>query len=162
MSDFTFRAGDGTHRHAARRGPPTLVDGVPPTVRAPGDGRFVVDVDGRPVRVLAVAHGDTVHLQLDGRAGLVERVDPTRAGAGGAGAGGDATAPMPGVVVSWLAQPGDPVEAGTPLLVIESMKLQVTIESPRAGTLERLPFAAGQTFQRGAVLAHLRTDEPTA
>jgi 3-methylcrotonyl-CoA carboxylase alpha subunit len=138
-----------------RRGPPTQVDGAPQPVRALGDGRFAVEVDGRSVQVLAVARGDTVHLQLAGRGCVVERVDPTRGGGGAAGAAGDATAPMPGVVVAWVARPGAAVKAGDALLVIESMKLQVTIEAPRDGRLERLPFEPGQSFQRGAVLAHL-------
>jgi 3-methylcrotonyl-CoA carboxylase alpha subunit len=159
MTTFSFRADDGPHRHTARRGPPASVDGTDQAVRALGDGRFVVDVDGRPVQVLAAAHGDTVHLQLRGRSAVIERVDPTRSGTGAGAGGGDAAAPMPGVVVSWVAQPGAQVKAGDALLVIESMKLQVTIEAPRDGLLESLPFAPGQSFQRGAVLAHLRAAE---
>lgn len=159
MSTFSLRADGDTHRHAVRRGPPTTVDGTTQAVRALGDGRYVVDVDGRPVQVLAVARGDTVHLQLRGRACTVERVDPTRGAAGTGTAGGDAAAPMPGVVVNWVVQPGDTVKAGDALLVIESMKLQTTIESPRDGVLAALPFAPGQTFQRGAVLAQVTAAE---
>ena len=66
---------------------------------------------------------------------------------------------MPGVVVSWIAQRGASVAAGEALLVIESMKLQMTIEAPQSGTLEDLPFQPGQTFQRGAVLARVRPEE---
>ena len=65
---------------------------------------------------------------------------------------------MPGVVVSLLALPGTLVKKGTPLLVIESMKLQMTIEATLDGMLEELPFAEGQTFQRGASLARVRPD----
>jgi biotin carboxyl carrier protein len=68
---------------------------------------------------------------------------------------------MPGVVVSWLQLPGSSVAAGTPLLVIESMKLQMTIEATQAGILENLPFAEGQTFQRGATLAFVRSENPS-
>ncbi|MCY1539606.1 Glutaconyl-CoA decarboxylase subunit gamma [compost metagenome] len=69
---------------------------------------------------------------------------------------------MPGVVVGWLAEPGSRVQAGDALLVIESMKLQMTIEAPQSGTLEDLPFQPGQTFQRGAVLARVRPEETPA
>jgi len=65
---------------------------------------------------------------------------------------------MPGVVVSWLTLPGKLVKKGMPLLVIESMKLQMTIEASQDGILEDLPFIEGQTFQRGATLARVRSD----
>jgi biotin carboxyl carrier protein len=42
--------------------------------------------------------------------------------------------------------------------VIESMKLQMTIEAAQDGMLEELPFTQGQTFQRGATLARVRPD----
>jgi 3-methylcrotonyl-CoA carboxylase alpha subunit len=68
---------------------------------------------------------------------------------------------MPGVVVSWLMRPGSVVKAGAPLLVIESMKLQMTIEATQDGVLEDLPFTEGQTFQRGATLARVRPSSQT-
>ena len=64
--------------------------------------------------------------------------------------------------MSWLATPGAQVVAGDALLVIESMKLQMTIEAPQSGALEDLPFQPGQTFQRGAVLARVRPEETPA
>jgi biotin carboxyl carrier protein len=68
-------------------------------------------------------------------------------------------APMPGVVVSVQVTAGQRVGEGDALLVIESMKLQMTIAAACAGTVEQLPVAVGQTFQRGAVLAQVRPDE---
>jgi 3-methylcrotonyl-CoA carboxylase alpha subunit len=65
------------------------------------------------------------------------------------------------VVVSWLTRPGSVVKAGAALLVIESMKLQMTIEATQDGVLEDLPFTEGQTFQRGATLARVRPDSQT-
>lgn len=132
------------------------VDEVPVTVRDDGDGRFVVPLDGRTQRLHAVAHGDTVHVQLMGRAWRLERVDPTRSTGGAASAAAGAShAPMPGVVVSLHAALGQSVAEGDALLVIESMKLQMTIAAPAAGVVAELPLAVGQTFQRGAVLARV-------
>ena len=45
------------------------------------------------------------------------------------------------------------------LLVIESMKLQMTIAAACTGTVEQLPLGVGQTFQRGVVLAQVKPDE---
>jgi 3-methylcrotonyl-CoA carboxylase alpha subunit len=68
---------------------------------------------------------------------------------------------MPGVVVSTLATVGQRVREGDALLVIESMKLQTTLTAACNGTLQTLPVAVGQTFQRGAVLAQVKPEETT-
>lgn len=160
MTTYVFRS-DAARRHQVlKRGDHLRVDGTEVPVRALDNSHFVAQAGAGPAHVRVVAHGDTVYVQLNGRACAIERVDPTRSGgAGGAAGQGSAAAPMPGVVVSWLAQPGAQVAAGEALLVIESMKLQMTIEAPQSGTLEDLPFQPGQTFQRGAVLARVRPEE---
>ena len=47
-------------------------------------------------------------------------------------------APMPGKVVRLLVEPGDKVQAGQGLLVVEAMKMQNEVRSPKTGTVERL------------------------
>lgn len=149
------------HRVAPQPGAHQVsVDGSPVAIRPDGDGHYVALVDGRWQRIDAVVHGDTVHLQMNGRAWRIARVDPTRHGAGGSEAGAGAShAPMPGVVVSLLAAVGQRVDEGAPLLVIESMKLQTTLAAACAGVVAELPVAAGQSFQRGAVLARVTPGE---
>ena len=147
------------HRHQTRRHADQVhVDGIALRVRTLDKHSFATAIDGQAVRLQAVTDGDRIHLQLNGRTCLIERVDPTRSTRNGNGGGRGAVAPMPGVVVSWLVQPGVAVTRGAALLVIESMKLQMTIEAPEDGVLQDLPFGAGQTFPRGAVLALIRAD----
>lgn len=165
MNPFHF-SDTPQQRHRVYRQPGTdrvQVDGEPVDVQADGDGRFRAVLDGKPVRIHAVADGDSVHLQWQGRAWRIDRADPTRssAAAGGSGAG-TALAPMPGVVVSLQAAVGQRVDEGDALLVIESMKLQMTIAASCTGTLDQLPLVVGQSFQRGAVLAHVAPDEGDA
>lgn len=160
MTQFQFPDDPATTHVAQRAGGQIRVDGTAVPLRVQSAGTCVTEVDGRPVRVHVVAHGDTVHLHMRGRAWRIDRVDPARAGTGGGGKGaGDAIAPMPGVVVTRIASPGMAVEEGAPLMVIESMKLQMTVAAGRAGTVESLPFEEGQTFQRGALLARIRAAE---
>ncbi|WP_213954714.1 acetyl-CoA carboxylase biotin carboxyl carrier protein subunit [Variovorax sp. dw_954] len=136
------------------------VDDTRLAVRQTGNGEFSTLVDGRIEKLLAVANGDAIYVQLQGRAWRVERIDPTRArSAGGASADGSSQAPMPGVVVSLHAAPGQLVRQGEALLVIESMKLQMTIGAACDGVVAELPFAVGQTFQRGAVLVRVAAEE---
>jgi biotin carboxyl carrier protein len=62
-------------------------------------------------------------------------------------------APMPGKVVRVLVKVGDIVEAGQGLVVVEAMKMQNEIRSPKKGTVERLQAKEGQAVNAGDVLA---------
>ena len=61
-------------------------------------------------------------------------------------------APMPGKVVRVLVAAGQKVEAGQGLLVIEAMKMQNEVRSPKSGTIEKLA-REGQTVNAGEILA---------
>ena len=50
---------------------------------------------------------------------------------------GAVTSPMPGTVTVVQASVGDEVEAGTPLLVVEAMKMEHVLTAPVAGTVDR-------------------------
>lgn len=59
---------------------------------------------------------------------------------------------MPGKVVALLAQPGQAVEKGTPLLILEAMKMEHTITAPAAGVVKAFCYAAGEQVADGAAL----------
>jgi len=61
-------------------------------------------------------------------------------------------APMPGRVVRVLVQEGDSVEAGQGLLVVEAMKMQNEIHSPKKGTVEKIFATAGLAVNVGETL----------
>jgi biotin carboxyl carrier protein len=63
---------------------------------------------------------------------------------------------IPGRVVAVSVAEGDAVEAGQQLLVIEAMKMQNELRSPRAGVVERIAAGVGQAVDLGAVLLVLR------
>jgi biotin carboxyl carrier protein len=62
-------------------------------------------------------------------------------------------APMPGKVVRVMVSDGDGVEAGQGLLVVEAMKMQNEIKSPKKGTVRKLVAAVGENVNAGDVLA---------
>ena len=62
-------------------------------------------------------------------------------------------ASMPGKVVRLLVAAGHSVEAGQGLVVIEAMKMQNEVRSPKSGKVERLLVAEGQAVNGGEVLA---------
>lgn len=63
--------------------------------------------------------------------------------------------PMPGTMMSFAVQAGDTVELGQELCIIEAMKMQNIIRSPRAGVIEKLEFDAGASVARDAILIKL-------
>jgi len=62
-------------------------------------------------------------------------------------------APMPGKIVRLLVAPGDSVEAGQGIIVIEAMKMQNELKARRGGRVVALPVREGETVAAGAVLA---------
>jgi 3-methylcrotonyl-CoA carboxylase alpha subunit len=73
--------------------------------------------------------------------------------------GGRLTAPMPGNVIDVLVKPGDLVEPGRPLMIIEAMKMEHTIQAPSAGRVREIHFAPGDQVMEGDALLAFDTDE---
>jgi len=64
-------------------------------------------------------------------------------------------APMPGLVLRYLVGAGDAVRAGEPVVLLEAMKMQNTLPSPRDGRVAKLMFKAGDNVNRSDVLLTL-------
>ena len=60
---------------------------------------------------------------------------------------------MPGKVIRLLVKVGDKVEAGQGLLVVEAMKMQNEVHSPKTGKVEKLSAKEGQAVNAGDTLA---------
>jgi acetyl-CoA/propionyl-CoA carboxylase biotin carboxyl carrier protein len=79
---------------------------------------------------------------------------PKPAASSGAGGGGDGTisAPMQGTIVKVLVEPGQAVEIGEAVIVLEAMKMENHINAEKAGTVKEVRVAAGDTVGTGDVL----------
>jgi len=60
-----------------------------------------------------------------------------------------------GVVFQIAAQVGDRVAAGDPVIVLESMKMEIPVEATRAGAVREIRVSEGQTVQEGETVAVL-------
>ncbi|NNE35391.1 MAG: acetyl-CoA carboxylase biotin carboxyl carrier protein subunit [Rhodothermales bacterium] len=87
---------------------------------------------------------------------LLEKFGSTGAGASGHS---DVKAPMPGLVVRVNVAVGDIVEAGQPLLVLEAMKMENEIGSPRNGVVGAVHVADGEAVGKNALLIEIETVE---
>jgi len=65
----------------------------------------------------------------------------------------DVKAHITGVVFQVTTKPGDAVAAGDPVIVLESMKMEIRIAAPRAGKVREIRVAEGQTVQEGDTVA---------
>jgi biotin carboxyl carrier protein len=120
-------------------------------------GAYSIFLDGRSLEVTAEETSDGFLIRTNGREFQVEIIDPRswrrKRGAGIELEGRQQLiAPMPGKIVRVLVAAGQQVSAGQGLLVIEAMKMQNEIRSPKSGTVEKLA-REGQTVNAGEILA---------
>ncbi|MFO1329948.1 MAG: DUF2118 domain-containing protein [Rubrivivax sp.] len=127
--------------------------------RGPHLHELVVGDDAMPVFI--AVQGDELHLHLDGQAHVLRYTHALERHAGAAQDRSDAVAraPMPGVVVALHVQPGQAVQRGDTLLVIESMKMETTLRAGTDGTVHTVHVAAEQSFERDAVLVTITPTE---
>jgi acetyl-CoA carboxylase biotin carboxyl carrier protein len=52
-----------------------------------------------------------------------------------------------------VAKPGDAVSAGDPLVILESMKMEIPVEAPADGTVKEVRVQEGGVVQEGDVIA---------
>ncbi|MEP4533526.1 MAG: acetyl-CoA carboxylase biotin carboxyl carrier protein subunit [Cyclobacteriaceae bacterium] len=60
--------------------------------------------------------------------------------------------PMPGSIIEISCSTGDEVEKGTPLLILEAMKMENVIKSPAAGTIKEIKVSIGESVEKNQVL----------
>lgn len=110
-----------------------------------------VRVDGRLHVVPYLVKGSTVSFVFDGETWDAEISDK---GARTKARHRDhsTSAPMPGVVLKILAKAGDTVTKGTPLLILEAMKMEHQITAPRDGTVAAIHCREGEMVQSGVEL----------
>jgi len=72
-----------------------------------------------------------------------------------AASGDSIVADIPGILTQLLVAPGDTVTAGSPVAVLEAMKLFHTLHAPRDGVVHALPVAIGATVAKNTTLVEL-------
>lgn len=136
------------------------LDGLPldadAVVISPGNCSILLN--GQSFTVHVEEAGETLRVLIGRREFTAAIHDPrhwrrNRSGAAQAEGRQNVLASMPGKVVRVLAKAGDSVKAGQGLLVVEAMKMQNEIRSPKSGTIERLLVAEGQAVNAGELLA---------
>lgn len=68
-------------------------------------------------------------------------------------------ASLPGSVWKILVKPGETVEAGAPVMILESMKMELEVTTPKAGTVHSVLCKPGQTIEAGQAVLVMTHDE---
>jgi biotin carboxyl carrier protein len=115
-------------------------------------------VDGRGYEVHRDYAGTGSHLYVGARRYVAELYDPRsfrgrKQGARSESGAQKLIAPMPGKVVRILTGENTEVQAGQGIIVVEAMKMQNEIKSPKNGTVQRLAVVEGAAVNAGDVLA---------
>jgi acetyl-CoA/propionyl-CoA carboxylase biotin carboxyl carrier protein len=124
---------------------------------------LVVTVDGVRRTYTAASVGQQIWLAGDDGTVLVEEVReaPVRA-IDEHGGDAELISPMPGSVVAIGATDGHQVDAGTVVVAVEAMKMEHSLRSPVAGTVQLL-VSVGDQVTRGQVLARIvNTESPSS
>jgi 3-methylcrotonyl-CoA carboxylase alpha subunit len=110
-----------------------------------------IRVDGRLYVVPYVVQGSVVSFSFDGEIYTHEVVEKG-ARAKARHREQSTAAPMPGVVLKILVAAGDVVTKGTPLLILEAMKMEHQIVAPTDGTVTAINCREGELVQPGVEL----------
>jgi biotin carboxyl carrier protein len=126
-------------------------------VETPEPGVYSVLMDGRSYDAYVEETPAGVVVSIDGFRFEIEARDPRRWSRKSARRGAEGiqtiASSMPGKVVRVLVAPGDSVEAGQGIAVVEAMKMQNEMKAARAGKVLSVPAKEGATVAAGEVLA---------
>jgi 3-methylcrotonyl-CoA carboxylase alpha subunit len=156
---LAFRSERGTHEvevEYSRAGADTYVLhyatlALPFAIAAAAGTRLTMRLADRALAADVVRDGDDLHVFTRGRHRVLTLLDVI------AHAGEDATeakltAPMPGKVIAVNVKRGEPVTRGTPLVVLEAMKMEHTIVAPADGLVDEILYGVGDQVPEGAEL----------
>ncbi len=110
-----------------------------------------VEVDGRRFAVAMWVPEGLPVATVGGGAARKARPKPATSGGGAAGTG-QVIAPMQGTIVKVLVAAGDEVQVGTPVLVLEAMKMENQISAEKAGKVTEVRCEPGQAVGAGDVV----------
>ncbi|MDT9583288.1 acetyl/propionyl/methylcrotonyl-CoA carboxylase subunit alpha [Stenotrophomonas indicatrix] len=128
-------------------------DAAPKQVVGHADGQTLsVQMDERRWRLQLQRDGDQLYLFASDGQHRFTLHDPVGESEQASADAGSLLAPMPGRIVATLVAAGTQVKRGTPLVVLEAMKMEHTLQAPADGTVKGYRAKAGDQVGDGAVL----------
>ena len=153
---------EGTEYPVVAEGDTVTVNGRPFTVEVTDDGAVLVDGIAYDVALegeSAVVGGKTYRVQVSGLSAV--SVAPSSSPAGAASQGsveagaGAVLAIMPGKIVRVVVEPGQQVEEGDPVCVLEAMKMENELHARQGGIVRTLHVKPGDDVEKDQVLVEI-------
>jgi acetyl/propionyl-CoA carboxylase alpha subunit len=110
--------------------------------REPGGKELTLSVGGK---TLTLRVRDSADLVLE-KMGIAQKAGSKVA---------DLKSPMPGLVRQIMVQEGEQVQKGTPLMVLEAMKMENILKAQGPATVKKIEVGIGQAVEKGAMLIRL-------
>jgi 3-methylcrotonyl-CoA carboxylase alpha subunit len=123
------------------------------------DGRISALVDGEGLDARVIEADRKLYIFMKSERHVIAYNDPLDVDAEHVGKESSFLAPMPGRVIAHSVKPGERVEKGAALMLLEAMKMECTIHAPAAGSVAAFHFNVGDQVNEGAVLLHFDRDE---
>jgi len=122
---------------------------------------LAVTLDGDRFTTNVVAHGEERYVFCNGTMQRLKLVDPLAHAGEHMEHGGHLAAPMSGTIVSVMVEPGDAVARGTPLMILEAMKMEHIITAASDGVVSAVHYRAGDKVREGADVIDVAAPAPT-
>ncbi|MEM9617313.1 MAG: acetyl/propionyl/methylcrotonyl-CoA carboxylase subunit alpha [Pseudomonadota bacterium] len=122
-------------------------------------GAITLQIDDETVDAFVAPHLDGLRIWISAEHWDVTFPNPLAGVSAHHSSEGSLSAPMPGVITMLSAKPGDSVDAGKPLLVMEAMKMEHAIKAPYDGVVKAYKFAPGDQVKDGDLLVEFEEAE---
>ncbi|MCB1560690.1 MAG: acetyl/propionyl/methylcrotonyl-CoA carboxylase subunit alpha [Xanthomonadales bacterium] len=126
---------------------------------ASDSGHVVLDLDGQRQRIPARRSGEDLLVFVENQRYRFHPAPVFAFEGEDSDAADRVVAPMPGRIVSLQVEVGASVSAEQPLLVMEAMKMELTLRAPRDGVIAALNASVGEFVEADVVLVSFEVDE---
>ncbi len=130
------------------------------TVSVTGPGEGWLRYNGQIFPFYMIQKQEALSIWVQGKTYQVDLVSAAGRRGGGASSlasDGEIKAPMPGTVLKVPVKVGDVVTENQALIIMESMKMEMTLAAPHAGTVKAVQCQEGQLVEMGALLVRIET-----
>ncbi len=123
------------------------------------DGSLTARLEDAVLQANVVRSGQTLDVFFRGTRYRLELHDPALHEIETDAHGGNLTAPMPGKIIAVLTAAGAKVAKGTPLIILEAMKMEHTIVAPGRGKVTQIHYKVGEQVDEGVELLGFELDK---
>lgn len=120
---------------------------------------LTADINNEKLDVSVVHLNNTIYIFAKNYAGMIDVHHPGQIGHQSQEATGHLMAPMPGAITAVKVKTGQSVNVGDPIIILEAMKMEHTINAPFAGTVIDIHFEVGAMVSEGDELIVLEPSE---